>query len=144
MLSCADSFGRLFGRIDRYRCSHLYRTSRPEIGRNGGRYVALVRCEKWRNLNSGAALTMASVGAVLGVGWASLGTFASSLIQERNPYAAMGIKAVFLLVASFVHGYIRLSTPRLFLMVLLMIVPVLIGLACRALLCRDGYIADRG
>ncbi|KAF8537599.1 hypothetical protein BDD12DRAFT_744544 [Trichophaea hybrida] len=45
----------------------------------------------------------------------------------------MGIKAVFLVIASFIHGYVRLSTPRLFLMVLLMIIPVLIGLTSTAI-----------
>lgn len=71
---------------------------------------------------------MATVGASVGVGWASLGTYLSSLVYDRYPYAAMGIRATFLVIASFVHGYVRLSTPRLFLVVLLMIIPVLIGL----------------
>lgn len=71
---------------------------------------------------------MATVGASIGVGWASLGTYLSSLVYDQYPYAAMGIKAIFLTIASFVHGYVRLSTPRLFLMVLLMIIPALIGL----------------
>ncbi|KAI5821204.1 hypothetical protein BZA77DRAFT_238452 [Pyronema omphalodes] len=44
----------------------------------------------------------------------------------------MGIKALFVIIASFIHGYVRLSTPRLFLMVLLMIIPVLIGLTSPA------------
>jgi hypothetical protein len=73
---------------------------------------------------------MATAGASVGVAWACLGTFLSSLAREHNPNAAMGIKAVFLVIASFVHGYVRLSTPRLFLMVLLMIIPVLLGLVC--------------
>lgn len=40
----------------------------------------------------------------------------------------MSIRAVFVVIALFVHGYIRSSTPRLYLLVLLMIFPVLIGL----------------
>ena len=39
----------------------------------------------------------------------------------------MGIRAIFLTIAMFVHGYIRSATPRLFVMVLLMAVPVVIG-----------------
>ncbi|KAA8914554.1 hypothetical protein FN846DRAFT_926778 [Sphaerosporella brunnea] len=78
------------------------------------------------------ALTMATIGGVIGVAWASLGTFLSSLVYGQNQHAAMTIKAVFVMVAAFVHGYVRLSTPRLFLLVLLMLMPVLIGLTSTA------------
>jgi hypothetical protein len=71
---------------------------------------------------------MATVGVSIGVAWASLGVFLSSLAFQHNICAAMGIKAVFLAIASFAYGYIRLSTPRLFLLVLLMIIPMLTGL----------------
>ncbi|KAL7276539.1 hypothetical protein RUND412_000462 [Rhizina undulata] len=40
----------------------------------------------------------------------------------------MAIRAMFMVIALFVHGYVRNSTPRLYLLVLLMIFPVLIGL----------------
>lgn len=40
----------------------------------------------------------------------------------------MGIRAIFLTIAMLVHGYIRSATPRLFVMVLLMAVPVVLGL----------------
>jgi hypothetical protein len=73
---------------------------------------------------------MATIGGVVGVGWASLGLFLSSLVYNTNPPAATAIKAIFVLIASFIHGYVRLTVPRLFLMVLLMIMPVLIGLVC--------------
>jgi len=131
-----------FGAINAYSSSWFHRTSRSEIGRNGGRHASFrLAARRSRILTLSEALAMASVGATLGVGWASLGTHLSSLIYERNPHAAMAIKAVFLLIASFVHGYVRLSTPRLFLMVLLMILPVLIGLVY-SLLCREIPIID--
>ncbi|KAG0640730.1 hypothetical protein HOY80DRAFT_1116319 [Tuber brumale] len=40
----------------------------------------------------------------------------------------MTIRATFLTISVFVHGYVRNSTPRLFILVLLMVIPVVIGL----------------
>ena len=40
----------------------------------------------------------------------------------------MTIRATFLTISVFVHGYVRSSTPRLFILVLLMVIPVVIGL----------------
>ncbi|CAZ83125.1 unnamed protein product [Tuber melanosporum] len=40
----------------------------------------------------------------------------------------MMIRATFLTISLFVHGYVRSSTPRLFILVLLMVIPVVIGL----------------
>jgi hypothetical protein len=40
----------------------------------------------------------------------------------------MAIKGIFVAIATFFHGYVRISTPRLFLLVLLMMFPTLIGL----------------
>lgn len=74
------------------------------------------------------ALILAAIGACVGVAWASLATYLGSLLRESNLTAALGIRAVFLIIALFAHGYVRSSIPRLFLMVLLMILPVLIGL----------------
>lgn len=68
------------------------------------------------------------MGCTLGVAWACLGTYLGSLAYVRTPHGAMAIRAVFIMIASFVHGYIRISTPRLFILVLLMLIPTLIGL----------------
>ncbi|KAI5797680.1 hypothetical protein EDC01DRAFT_33918 [Geopyxis carbonaria] len=74
------------------------------------------------------ALCLAIIGASVGVAWASLGIYLSSLSNQHNSSGSMAIKALFVVIASFFHAYVRLSAPRLFLMVLLMIIPVLIGL----------------
>jgi len=58
----------------------------------------------------------------------SLGVYLGSLFHLQNPDAALGIRAVFLAIAMFVHGYVRSNTPRLFIAVLLMAVPTLLGL----------------
>lgn len=74
------------------------------------------------------ALAMATLGAAIGIAWSSFGTYLSSLCQESNPVAEQTIKAIFVTLAAFGHAYIRSSTPRLFLLVLLFIIPVLIGM----------------
>lgn len=74
------------------------------------------------------ALILAAIGACFGVAWASLATYLGSFLRESNVTAMLGIRAAFLTIALFVHGYVRSSIPRLFIMVLLMILPVLIGL----------------
>lgn len=74
------------------------------------------------------SLILAAIGACIGVAWASLATYVGSLLHESNVPGMLAVRAVFVTVALFVHGYVRSSTPRLFIMVLLMIFPVLIGL----------------
>lgn len=71
------------------------------------------------------ALILAAVGAIIGTAWASLATYLGSLLPGP---AMLGLRAAFLTLALFAHGYVRSSTPRLYLLVLLMILPVLIGL----------------
>ncbi|ODA78047.1 hypothetical protein RJ55_06650 [Drechmeria coniospora] len=59
------------------------------------------------------SLLMIFFGALLGLSWALLGLFLSSLV-ETNPAASYTIRAIFLLVSALAHGFIRSSTPRLF------------------------------
>lgn len=75
------------------------------------------------------ALAMAAIGASLGIAWSSFGTYISSFFHHSNPVAEQTIKAIFVTLAAFSHAYIRSSTPRLFLLVLMFIIPVLIGMA---------------
>lgn len=79
-------------------------------------------------LTSCTALSLAAIGACIGVAWLSLGIFLSWKIVPHSHEGAMAIRGIFAAIAVFVHGYIRISTPRLFLLVLLMIFPTLIGL----------------
>lgn len=74
------------------------------------------------------ALAMAALGASIGIAWSTLGTYLSSFCHENNLVAEQTIKAIFVTFAAFAHAYIRSSTPRLFLLVLLFIIPVLIGM----------------
>lgn len=74
------------------------------------------------------ALVLGLIGIAVGTGWATLGTYLGSLCYRSNPSVTMWIRAIFLTIAMLVHGYIRSATPRLFVMVLLMAVPVVIGL----------------
>ncbi|KAF8455255.1 hypothetical protein BDZ91DRAFT_538947 [Kalaharituber pfeilii] len=83
---------------------------------------------------------MALIGISVGIGWAILGTYLGSLCYETNPSATMAIKAVFLVVAMFVHGYIRSCTPRLFIMVLLMAVPVLLALTSATFYVTKAFV----
>ncbi|KAF8434433.1 hypothetical protein BGX38DRAFT_1219730 [Terfezia claveryi] len=73
------------------------------------------------------ALVLGLIGISVGTGWATLGTYLGSMYYKSNPSVTMGIRAIFLTIAMLVHGYIRSATPRLFVMVLLMAVPVVIG-----------------
>lgn len=68
------------------------------------------------------ALILALAGTVLGVAWSILGIFLSSLAMTSNPPAAYAIRAVFLLIAAFVHGFLRSQAPRVFIFVLLLII----------------------
>ena len=57
-----------------------------------------------------------------------MGVYIGSLCADTNRSASMAIRAIFLMIAVLVHGYIRSVTPRLFIMVLLMAVPAIVGL----------------
>ncbi|PWW74558.1 hypothetical protein C7212DRAFT_346066 [Tuber magnatum] len=74
------------------------------------------------------SLTLASLGASIGIGWASLAVYLGSLVHPHSERGMMTIRATFLTISLFVHGYVRSSTPRLFILVLLMVIPVVIGL----------------
>jgi RsiW-degrading membrane proteinase PrsW (M82 family) len=89
------------------------------------------------------ALILAAVGALIGVAWTTLATYLGSLVHASNPQAMMSIRAVFVVIALFVHGYVRSSTPRLYLLVLLMIFPVLIGLVHPLHPPVDSYVGMR-
>ena len=59
----------------------------------------------------------------------SLGVYFGHLLNNAGkPEAALGVRAVFLTIAMFVHGYVRSNTPRLFIAVLIMAIPTLLGL----------------
>lgn len=97
------------------------------------------------------ALALATLGISIGIAWcvrgqvppgspksssyiltcgsrSTLGVYLGELVYDTNPHATMAIRAVFLTIALLAHGYIRSVAPRLFIMVLLTIIPVLLGL----------------
>lgn len=74
------------------------------------------------------ALILVIVGTVLGVAWSMFGIYLSSLIYEINSPAAYTIKGIFLVLALLFHGFLRSSTPRLWLFVLLFIIVSVVGL----------------
>lgn len=76
------------------------------------------------------ASVLAAVGASIGIVWASLATYLGSLVHPRSERGMLAIRAIFLTISLLVHGYVRSSTPRLFILVLLMVFPVVIGLVC--------------
>ncbi|KPM38890.1 hypothetical protein AK830_g7667 [Neonectria ditissima] len=83
------------------------------------------------------ALLMVLLGSLFGLGWSLLGLYLSSLVLESNQPAAYAIRAIFLLVAVLFHGYVRSSSPRLFLMVAFLLIAsiiVLLGSAQQATL----------
>lgn len=78
------------------------------------------------------SLLMILVGGLLGLSWSLLGLWLSSLVVHTNKPAASTIRALFLLVAVLLHGFIRSASPRLFVFVLFMLIPcvmVLLGSA---------------
>ncbi|RSM00995.1 hypothetical protein CEP52_008793 [Fusarium oligoseptatum] len=74
------------------------------------------------------SLFMVLLGSLLGLGWSLFGLFLSSLIFERNEPAAYAIRAMFLLVSVLVHGYVRSSSPRIFLFVAFLLIASIIVL----------------
>lgn len=78
------------------------------------------------------ALLMIIVGSGIGLAWSILGLFLSSLIVEETPAGAYAIRAVFLLISTLFHGYLRSSSPRLFLLVAFMLIATCIVLLGQA------------
>ncbi|KAK7755537.1 hypothetical protein SLS62_002471 [Diatrype stigma] len=67
------------------------------------------------------ALILILLGTFIGIAWATLGLFLSSLVVDSNIEAAYAIRAVFFALAVILHGVLRSSTPRLFLFVFFML-----------------------
>lgn len=61
------------------------------------------------------SLVMVICGLALGLGWAFLGIYLSSLIFHTNQSGAYTVRAVFTVIAVIIHGYVRSRSPRLFL-----------------------------
>lgn len=61
-------------------------------------------------------------GVTLGLGWALLGLHLSSLIFDTNQAAGYTIRAIFVVIAIIFHGYIRSHSPRLFIMVFVVLI----------------------
>ncbi|KAM5360540.1 hypothetical protein ACJZ2D_013669 [Fusarium nematophilum] len=74
------------------------------------------------------SLLMVLLGALLGLAWSLFGLYLSSLVFDDNEPAAYAIRAMFLLVAVLVHGYIRSSSPRIFLFVAFLLIACIIVL----------------
>ncbi|KAI1377619.1 hypothetical protein F4677DRAFT_42755 [Hypoxylon crocopeplum] len=62
-------------------------------------------------------LILIILGTFVGVGWAVLGLYLSSLAYQTNIEAAWAIRAVFFTLALILHGVLRSSAPRLFMFV---------------------------
>jgi hypothetical protein len=74
------------------------------------------------------ALVLATCGTLLGLGWSLLGVYLSSLIIQQNAPAAYTIRGVFLGLALIFHGFVRSSTPRLFILTVLEIIVSVVSL----------------
>lgn len=62
-------------------------------------------------------LMLITLGTFVGIAWAMLGLYLSSLAYETNIEAAWAIRAVFFALALLLHGILRSSAPRLFMFV---------------------------
>ena len=78
------------------------------------------------------ALILAVTGTILGLSWSTLGLYLSSLVIRDNAQAAYAIRAVFLILAVLLHGFLRSRTPRLFVFVLLLIICSVVSLTSTA------------
>ena len=74
------------------------------------------------------ALVLAISGTMLGIGWSMFGLYLSSLVYHTNSPAAYTIRGLFLAVALMFHGFLRSHTPRLFIMVLLLVIVSVVSL----------------
>ncbi|KAK4080387.1 hypothetical protein Trihar35433_1492 [Trichoderma harzianum] len=70
-------------------------------------------------------IIMIIFGSGLGLSWCILGLYLASLVYDTNKPAAFTIRALFYLACTLLHGYLRSSTPRLFLFVLFVILPAI-------------------
>ncbi|PNP45871.1 hypothetical protein TGAMA5MH_02611 [Trichoderma gamsii] len=68
---------------------------------------------------------MVIFGSGLGLSWSILGLYLASLVYDDNKPAAFTIRALFYLACILLHGYIRSSSPRLFLFVLFVMLPAI-------------------
>ena len=68
------------------------------------------------------SLVLILVGALVGLAWSILGLYLSTLVVDYNVPAASSIRAIFMLVSTLAHGFIRSTTPRLFVAVWLLLV----------------------
>lgn len=68
------------------------------------------------------ALVLIMTGTLLGLGLSCLGLYLSSLAYELDEPAAYTIRGVFLVFCLMLHGFLRSLSPRLFNLVLLLII----------------------
>ncbi|KAL6883950.1 hypothetical protein HDV57DRAFT_436869 [Trichoderma longibrachiatum] len=68
-------------------------------------------------------IIMIIFGSGIGLSWNMLGLYLGSLVYDTNRAGAFTIRAFFYLACILLHGYIRSSSPRLFLFVLSLILP---------------------
>ena len=78
------------------------------------------------------ALILALSGTLVGLSWSTLGLYLSSLLIRENAQAAYAIRALFLILAVLLHGFLRSRTPRLFVFVLLLIICSVVSLTSTA------------
>lgn len=78
------------------------------------------------------ALILSLSGTMLGVAWSMLALYLSSLVYDSNPQAAFTIRGIFLAIALLFHGVLRSHTPRLYLMVLLLVIVAVVSLTSTA------------
>ncbi|KAL6881084.1 hypothetical protein J3F83DRAFT_31680 [Trichoderma novae-zelandiae] len=68
-------------------------------------------------------IIMIIFGSGIGLSWNMLGLYLASLVYDTNKAGAFTIRAFFYLACTLLHGYLRSSSPRLFLFVLSLILP---------------------
>ncbi|KAK1256074.1 hypothetical protein MKX07_008333 [Trichoderma sp. CBMAI-0711] len=68
-------------------------------------------------------IIMIIFGSGIGLSWNMLGLYLGSLVYDTNRAGAFTIRAFFYLACILLHGYLRSSSPRLFLFVLSLILP---------------------
>ncbi|EGR51665.1 uncharacterized protein TRIREDRAFT_55454 [Trichoderma reesei QM6a] len=68
-------------------------------------------------------IIMIIFGSGIGLSWNMLGLYLGSLVYNSNNAGAFTIRAFFYLACILLHGYLRSSSPRLFLFVLSLILP---------------------
>jgi hypothetical protein len=68
------------------------------------------------------SLASVFIGSVMGMAWGLLGLYLSGLVIDTNAEAAFTIKGVFLLVATLFHGYLRSTSPRMFVLLVWLVI----------------------